>query len=278
MPFLRRRFAPEPAAADRVLYTSTSLLEATLRASAITIRGLVWDATTVPAPRDDGRAYAHVVLSGVLATDDGVFGPGEAAIYPSFAAMHRAGAVALGEPHRAVALRLDGAEVVPRRASCSVDTIAKAYTTIHDEEPLAHAEATDLARALDLEPLVEASNVEEDARVAEALSRVLSGPTGLPSMLDLGMGVSSRQSRRCITSFFRSFRMPFETFREMRLSFTLTTAMLYLARPDVSVERCARAVGLASATSLCHAIAKAELLPPRVARERRARALAAWPK
>jgi hypothetical protein len=278
MPFLRRRFAPEPADDDRVLFASTSLLEATLRASAITIRGLVWDATTVPEPRDDGRAYAHVVLSGLLATDVGVFGPGEAAIFPSFAALHRAGAVALGEPHRAVALRLDGGEVSPRRASCSIDAIARSYTSIRDEGPSAHAEATSLARSLGLETMAEARAVEDDARVAEALSRVLSGPSGLPSMLDLGMPVSSRHSRRRITSFFRSFRMPFETFREMRLSYTLTTAMLYLARPDVSVERCARAVGLSSATSLCHAIAKAELPPPRVARERRARALAAWPK
>ena len=269
---MSRLFAPDGLP---VSLANVSWLTPTRRVSAITMQGLVWDGSLIPAPRADARAFAYAVVEGQLHLPEATLGEGEVALFPSFTAIHRAGAVATGAragkgTHRAVALRFDSPHLVDRVGRTCVDL--QALSALHGKLACCHPdprpELALVTRALELHDEVEANDSQSAVAVAKALSRVLSPTHGLPGLVDLDLPRSSRHSRRMVDDFLRLYHLPFEHFRELRTSFTTTTAIVLLSRPELSLDKVAKAVGLASATSLCHMLERTETPAPNVLRAR----------
>ncbi len=270
---MSRLFAPDGLP---VSLANNSWLTLSRRVSAITMQGLVWDASLIPAPREDARAFAYAVVEGQLHLPDGTLGEGEVGLFPSFAAIHRVGAVATGArggngTHRAVALRYDSPHsVVGRVGRGRVDL--QALSALHGKLASCHPDPLPelhvLNRALELHDEVAPSEPQSAVAVAQALSRVLSPTHGLPGLVDLDLPRSSRHNRRMVDDFLRLYQMPFEHFRDLRTSFTTTTAIVLLSRPELRLDSVARAVGLASATSLCHMLERAETPAPHALRTR----------
>lgn len=274
MPYVRRSFTLNPLG---VLLRNDSWLTPTLRASAITLDGLVWDSRSLPAPPNDGRAFVYVVIEGRYFAHGRVYEAGDAVFFPSYVETFSSPCFATGSPHRAVALRLHDRDLAGIEASSVPRDLAlAAYEAIvgRAADPTAPLEA--LGRALGLGPRVcprETSTPHaHDEGMAAALSTALCGPRGLPHLVDLDLPNSSRHARRRLDAFLSRYAMPFRHFRELRASFTLTATVSLLGRPELRLVDIAQAIGFSSAPALCHALERAGLDSPGAIRMRFAEA------
>lgn len=255
-----------------VRLSNDSWLSPSLRASAITLRGLVWDSRSLPAPPDDGRTFVYVVVEGRYFANGRVFEAGDAVFFPSYVSTFGSPCFASGSPHRAVALRFEGPPPEALHAArVSLETAWATHDAISRRAPEASSTIDALVRELALGDEARPRDVAPHARdddVATALSSALGGSTGLPHLVDVALPGSSRHTRRRIDAFFDRYRMPFRHFRELRASFTLTATVLLLGRPELRLENVARIIGFSSASALCHALDRAGLPAPSLVRAR----------
>lgn len=274
MPYVRRSFTLKPLG---VLLCNDSWLTPTLRASAITLDGLVWDSRSLPAPPNDGRAFVYVVVEGRYFAHGRVYEGGDAVFFPSYVETFSSPCFATGSPHRAVALRLHDRDLAGIEASSVPRELAlAAYEAIvgRAADPTEPLDA--LGRALGLVAMTCPNDTSEpraeDEGMAAALSTALSGARGLPHLVDLELPNSSRHARRRLDAFLSRYAMPFRHFRELRASFTLTATVSLLGRPELRLADIAQAVGFSSAPALCHALERAGLGAPGAIRMRFAEA------
>ena len=276
MPYVARTFAPRELAGSLV---NRSWLTPDLRVSQIAMRGFVWNPSPgcLPLVAEDHRVYVHWVVGGrghLLASGQSLEA-GDALVARSFRASLCDQRLALVGDHQAIALRFEagvrpvGADVFrlsPERAKSAYDALTRARC---DADALAVARdiaAMLAAHGLSLahEPLSTAPRAGDSA-LAAGLTRALTFAAARPALGDLRFGemaVTERQLHRRLRDFFRYFRMPFATWRDMRQSFCLTTASLAMTLPDARTDHVARASGFASATSLCHALQRVGLASP----------------
>jgi hypothetical protein len=280
VPFLRRTFDPERLGGSLV---NRSWLHPRVRLSAIESVGFTWspDAGSLPRPEEDGRVYVHLVVEGrlhLLSTGE-VLEPGSGIVTTSYRASFEDEGLAFVGGHRAVALRLDRRLVAaPQRGVVHVplDVLRAIHRSIGRTSSEAGARGTTLALlalleveglrvAADAEVQLGEESTEDDAALAARLSYALTVDSTLPAWIDLlsvGASGSERHVRRQLGAFLLRHGMPFASWRELRQSFCLTTAALAMSLPGARTDVVARAAGFSSATSLCHALHRAELDAP----------------
>lgn len=276
MPFIHRAFAP--AGVGGVL-SNRSWLHARARLSAIDCDGFVWNPArgNLPTPTNDGRVYVHWVVSGrAHVLDKGVvLTAGDAWVADSYRNVFEAGGsmLAFSGAHRAIAFRIDGA-LVGSEARGSIrlgtgedlhDKLSRATTEQQGADLGSEMAARLTSTGFPVASIPLATTRDADLAVAHSLSTALSLAAPRPMLVDVmpvGFQRTERQTRRRIDAFLRHYGMPFYTWREIRQSYCLTAAALFMSRPGARTKDVAKAAGFASATSLCHALQRSSLRSP----------------
>lgn len=259
------------------------------RATAARVDGdVVFDGALVPREPRTGRTYVYIVLEGDLHVRGGdahvpprhlAWAESRAAVFEDARAYH------IGA-FRALALHVDR-ELLrppPRLAVVPLDRSATAAAArAHDALGRAGDPATSqrellvaLRRAgLDVDAalaLADAAPPPRSDAIGDALSRALSQTSTRPALVDLAFApLSERTARRWLPVVARHYGFTYGGWRALRRAWSAILASIALTEPRATPALVARLLGFSGAQSLCHALDRAGVLPPRGLQEAAAR-------
>lgn len=255
------------------------------------VRGdVVFDARLLPPEPPARRTYVYLLLEGALhlrrarapfARDAVVLAPSRDALFQQLGAQHRG-------PFRIVALQI-ACDLLPPPLRVGVlplgarlrEAAEAFHTALGAGSPVIeahHALLHGLAAAgLPIAPerlLARASPVTGRIdELAAALSSALSQTGTRPALVDLAARstLSERSARRLLPRAATAYGFTYGGWRPLRRAFSATVACLLLTIPAATPGFVSRRTGFASAISLCHALARAGLPPPRALQQLAAR-------
>jgi AraC-like DNA-binding protein len=241
----------------------------------------LFDSARLPVCTPDDRAYVYLLVSGraFLPVAGVALEAPSGFCAPSVGWSFEQGCVADGEPHRAIALRIDPRLIEHAPGVAILDARGWSLHRLHAQLDRTEHEPEAISVAIELLERLRSAGVglsgsigsrlcradaREDHRLADGLSRALTVDATRPTLVDLHdeLRLSDRQLRRRLAGFLQTYRMPFASWRQLQQSYSLTVACIALSLPGARTEVVSRAVGFASPTGLCHALRAAGLRQP----------------
>ncbi len=277
MPFLLRELTcPKPLSQVR----NRSWLHPLVRASAVETTGCVYDSALLPTPGDDERLHFYLTLSGSVFVGRALRQTASGLLFQSHRATFDGRFVAFGEPHKAVALRLEKCvfgEPLAGVVEFSVppEIVEATFNVLRasDDERSAAVAVSSLLSYLrsmgfgiqipDGELLATIDVSERDLAIAHALTNAMTLSGVRATKVDFSSVVGSeRQLQRVLGAFFEKYKMPFSHWREVQQSFALTMSVLLMTAEGAETRLCAQMLGYASSAGLCHALSRNALPSP----------------
>lgn len=246
----------------------------------------VFDGRLTPREPRIPRTYVYLVLRGelllpargrVVAAMSALAAPSRADVFEIEGARHV-------RPFRALGIQIDR-ELFPVARSAVIELDAKTRAAARDlfaSLSRADANAARLASAherlleglrglglpIDVEALLDdPPPTDQELALARAVSHALSQTNTRPALVDLTFdGLSERTARRLLPAVAARYGFTYPGWRSLRRAWSAVLASILLTAPDATPASVCQLLGFSGPVSLCHALARAGVLPPRALR------------